>query len=513
MLLKKIGLSAILLIALQARGQQLVRATDVQMVSEAGTRVVISGGGITFKGTANWLNNGETHMYKTSVVSPEGWLDSTATGVLSASSTGNVFFRGNQRQSFFGKTRFYDLTIRNTAGDTLLSSCEVRNILNLDTGYIFTHSGYANDSLWVSNATINAIASTSSFSKSWVNGRLSRSANVIGSLPTFYLFPVGKTDSLFAPVRMEKQNANLTVWTAEYFMGLPFDPYNVFSPPIDHISRKEYWEITGNAALAVDNNARPSLSWRGYSQVSSLAAVRDSLIVAQYIDRPPFMWDVPGGWVTGMTNGTDSLSGWVRSNTNNNFSFLERRFTLGTNSKYNGLPVKLIYFTAIADGNRVRLNWEVANEQDTRLYELEKSLNGRDFVHLSNISSRQLLQSSYVDYDPSPVQGWNYYRLKVIDKTNAYFYSPIRQVKFEKGNEELRMFPNPATTVLNILLPSSYTGKVTLQVYGMDGRLISSMRPTSSLVTMNVSAMASGSYVLQVLRDNGNKETYQFVKQ
>ena len=238
MLLKKTGLAFLMLIALKGYGQQLVRASNVQMVSEAGTKVVINGG-ITFTGTSNWVNNGETHMYKTTVSSPEGWLDSTTTGVgvLSATTTGNVFFRGTQRQSFYGLTKFYDLTIRNTAGDTLLSSCEVRNILNLDTGFVFTRSGYGNDSLWVSNPAINAIASTSNFSVSRVNGRLSRSGNVIGSLPTFYLFPVGKTDSLYAPVRLEKGNTNLATWTVEYFPGLPFDYTNVLSPPIDHISR------------------------------------------------------------------------------------------------------------------------------------------------------------------------------------------------------------------------------------------------------------------------------------
>lgn len=512
MLLKKTGLALFILISLNGYGQQLVRATDVQLVSEAGTKVVVSGG-LTFKGTSNWVNNGETHMYKTTVSSPEGWLDSTSTGVgvLSATSTGNVFFRGNQRQSFYGPTRFYDLTIRNTAGDTLLSSCEIRNTLNLDTGFVFTETGHGNDSLWVSNPAINAIASTSNFTESWVNGRLSRSGNVIGSLPTFYLFPVGKTDSLYAPVRLEKGTANLAVWTVEYFPDTPFNHLNVLSPPIDHISRVEYWEMTGNAVS--DASARVSLSWRGYSRVSSNAATRDSLIVTQYILQPPFMWGLPGGWVTGMATGGDSLAGYVRSNAFNGFSYDERRFTLGTNSKYNGLPVKLLYFSALADGNKVRLNWEAANEQDTRWYEVEKSLTNTNFVHLSTIHSRQLAQSAYMDYDPSPAPGWNYYRLKIIEKNGSYFYSPIRPVKFDKGSEELRMFPNPATTVLNILLPSSYVNKVTLQVYGADGKLLSSMKPSTSVVAMNVIPLAGGTYYLQVLHLDGNKETYPFVKQ
>jgi len=512
MLLKKTGFAFIILFACKSYGQQVARATDVQIVTTAGTKTVITGGGITFLGTSKWTAIDDSiYLYKNTAASPEGWLDSTATGVMDVTSTGNVFFRGTNRQSFYGKTRFYDLTIRNTIGDTLLSSCEVRNILHLDTGFVFTRSGYGNDSLWVSNPAIAAIVSTSNNTKSWVNGRLSRSGNVIGSLPTFYLFPVGKTDSLYAPVKLEKANANLATWTVEYFPDTPFNYTNVFLP-IDHISRVEYWEMTGNTLS--DNNAMVSLSWRGYSRVSSNAAVRDSLVVAQYINRPPFVWDIPGGWLPGRVTGADSLSGYVRSNAFNSFAYPERRFTLGTDSKYNGLPVKLIYFTAIADGNRVRVNWEAANEQDTRLYEVEKSLNATNFVHLSTVNARQLVQSAYVDYDPAPAQGWNYYRLKIIDKSGSFFYSPIRQVKFDKGAEELKLFPNPATTVLNILLPSSFVNKTTLQVYGIDGKLISSMKPSASLVVMHVEPLAAGTYVLQVINNNtGNKESYRFVKQ
>jgi len=513
MLLKKIGFVFCVLAAFKSNGQQIVRASgNVQIVTTAGTKTVLSGGGITFLGTSKWTGSDDSiYLYKTTATSPEGWLDSTAAGAMDVTSTGNVFFGGSFLQSFYGKTRFYDLTIRNSVGDTLLSSCEVRNILHLDTGFVFTRTGFGNDSLLVSNPATTSIVSTSNHTKSWVNGRLSRTANVTSP---FYLFPVGKTDSLYAPVQMLKQNTNTATWTAEYFSGLPFDHGNVFSPPIDHISWVEYWEITGDSPSAADNNAKPSLSWRGYSRVSSSAAVRDSLIVAQYINRPPYIWDIPGGWVTGNVSGSDSLSGYVTSNTYNNFSYLERRFTLGTNSKYNGLPVKLLYFTAIADGNRVRLNWEAANEQDTRLYEVERSLNATNFVHLSTVNSRQLVQSAYADYDPAPAQGWNYYRLKIIDKSGSFFYSPIRQVKFDKGAEELKIFPNPATSVLNILLPTSYINKTTIQVYGIDGKLISSMKPSANLVVLNVEPLAAGTYLLQVINNNtGNKESLRFVKQ
>jgi len=517
--MRKIILVTAVLLAAKTNAQQLVRATgNVQIVTTAGTKTVIDGGGITFLGTSKWTATADSiYMIKTSATNPEGWLDSTAAGAMDPTSTGNVFFRGTNRQSFYGLTRFYDLTIRNTIGDTLLSSCEVRNNLRLDTGFIFTRTGYANDSLLVSNPATNAITSntTPPFSRSWVNGRLSRTGNVVGTpAANFYLFPIGKTDSLYAPIKLSKVNGTTATWTAEYTYATPFDRTNIFNPPVDHISEVEYWEVTSNNQFGTDDDAKISLSWRGRSYVSANAAIRDSLLVAQYIDRPPFVWDVPGLWATGNTLGTDSLFGYVNSNAStNNYNFAERRFTLGSFSQYNALPVKLLYFTAIADGNKVRLNWEAANEQETVKYDVERSLNATNYSRISTVLSRQLSQSAYIDFDHSPASGWNYYRLKIFDKQGNFTYSPVRPVKFEKGLEQVRIFPVPANTVLNIQLPTSYVNQAMLQVIAVDGKLITSLKPAANMVILNVQPLAAGTYFLQVIKTNGEKETYRFVKQ
>ena len=508
-------------IALKSNAQQLVRASgNVQLVTTSGTKIVINGG-ITFLGTSSITSTADSiYLLKTTASSPEGWLDSTAAGAMNTTSTGNVFFRGGFQQSFYGKTRFYNLFVRNTAGDSLLSSCEVRNFLNLDTGFVYTKSGFGKDSLLVSNMATAAIVSTSNFTKSWVDGRLSRIANIagVGSTPPispFYLFPVGKTDSLYAPVKMAKFNTNATTYTAEYWDGLPYDNLNVFYPPIDHISKMEYWEISSNASAGPDDDGYLSLSWRGHSKVSSSSAVRDSLLVAQYLNRPGYTWDAPGSWATGRAIGPDSLSGYVTSNTSsmvfNDSS--QRRFTLATFSKYNALPVKLLYFTALADGNKVRLNWDVANEETTLYYDVEKSLTATGFTHLLTEPSLQRPRSQYTDYDYSPATGWNFYRIKMVDKSGNFTYSPVRAVKFDKGQEDVQIFPNPATTILNIQLPSSYAGKVTLQVFAADGKYISSMKPTVNAVQLNVLTLPAGTYVLKITRDNGDISTYKFVKQ
>src|SRR5204862_3568512 len=133
------------LLAFKAYSQQVVRATNVQLVTTPGTKVVVTGG-MSFTGTSNWKSNGDSiYLVKTTATANEGWLDSTAAGVLDANSTGHVFLKGSFLQSFYGATKFYDLSIRNSIGDTLLSSCEVRNLLHLDTGFVFTETGYGND--------------------------------------------------------------------------------------------------------------------------------------------------------------------------------------------------------------------------------------------------------------------------------------------------------------------------------------------------------------------------------
>src|SRR5688500_3690737 len=79
--------------------QQLVRASgNVQIVTTAGTKTVVNGGGITFTGTSKWTATADSiYLYKNTATATEGWLDSTAAGAMDPTSTGNVFMRGTNR--------------------------------------------------------------------------------------------------------------------------------------------------------------------------------------------------------------------------------------------------------------------------------------------------------------------------------------------------------------------------------------------------------------------------------
>jgi hypothetical protein len=502
MLFRKINLIPIVLLALNANAQQVVKATDVNIVTTPGTRLVVNGG-VTFTGTSTLRDSGKIFLLKNTIGGRENWSDSTAAGVYTTNSNGQVIFASDSLQYIYGNTKFYDMRMNNDSGAYLNSNIEVRNQLDLDTGNVTTIP--LTTTLWASNPATTSIASTSNFGRSRVNGSLKRAANVTSP---FYLFPIGK-DSLYAPIKLTKFNTAQSNYTAEYFEGIPYQNTNVLNPPIDHISSVEWWEITSDGTLN-DDDAKVSLSWRGYSRVSSNATVRDSLLVAQYILTN--RWEVPGGWVTGNTVGADSLFGYVTSSTFiNSFTFAERRFTLGTTSKLNILPITLVSFTAAADANKVRLNWDIRNDMDVTIYEVEKSLDGAHFSYLNTVSSMQRPQWMYTSFDNNPTIGWNYYRLKIIDKQGHFTYSPIRSVKFSAGLQEIKIFPNPVINILNVQLPTSYS-KVTLQLFASDGKLVSTMQPVTNYIQLNVTNLASGTYIIQILKTDGSKESYRFIK-
>lgn len=73
----------------------------------------------------------------------------------------------------------------------------------------------------------------------------------------------------------------------------------------------------------------------------------------------------------------------------------------------------------------------------------------------------------------------------------------------EVANEELKMYPNPTSSDVTIVLPSSMTQNVHVTLLDLNGREIASKTTNSSEVTFNLSNQPSGVYLIQVAGDEG----------
>ena len=51
-----------------------------------------------------------------------------------------------------------------------------------------------------------------------------------------------------------------------------------------------------------------------------------------------------------------------------------------------------------------------------------------------------------------------------------------------------------------------------VEIYGMNGRLIQSHQPTTSLLTIDVSTLENGVYLIHITADSGQRTIKKFVK-
>lgn len=99
----------------------------------------------------------------------------------------------------------------------------------------------------------------------------------------------------------------------------------------------------------------------------------------------------------------------------------------------------------------------------------------------------------------------DYFYLKGTGFNNTDFYdrSFVSTNELEPFAAEVRLFPTPATTTLNINLGEAFDQGVNLTVVDMNGRLIERIQARQENTTLDVSSYTQGMYFVRVLSDNG----------
>ncbi len=110
----------------------------------------------------------------------------------------------------------------------------------------------------------------------------------------------------------------------------------------------------------------------------------------------------------------------------------------------NGLPVRLVSFSAQQLDGQVQLKWQSASEENTSHFDVERSADGQQFDPLltKKAQGNSAALVSYNAIDNSPLSGTSYYRLKMVDLDGTFEYSNIVAVHAE-GTVLVRPYPNP----------------------------------------------------------------------
>jgi|GEM_PF-1706895 len=110
------------------------------------------------------------------------------------------------------------------------------------------------------------------------------------------------------------------------------------------------------------------------------------------------------------------------------------------------LPVILSKFETQEKNQSVSLDWTTELEVATDKFIVERSSTGRNFAEITEVvaTGGDSGPTSYTFVDDSPVNGENYYRLKIVDLDGSFDYSNIRLTRLEVQTAEMIISPNPA---------------------------------------------------------------------
>ena len=105
------------------------------------------------------------------------------------------------------------------------------------------------------------------------------------------------------------------------------------------------------------------------------------------------------------------------------------------------LPIELIYFRGINEGDANKLIWSTASENNNDYFTIEKTVDGKDFQIVSNIdgagNSSNIINYQYVDRTFEHII--NYYRLKQTDFDGKYDYSDIISIDNRESDRSISL--------------------------------------------------------------------------
>lgn len=179
------------------------------------------------------------------------------------------------------------------------------------------------------------------------------------------------------------------------------------------------------------------------------------------------------------------------------------------------LPVTWLYFRGTNQGNDNFLEWAAGSEQNTREYQVERSLNGIQFSTIgtkaaagnNNSTSNYTYTDKNVDRLGSNVM---YYRIKQVDRDARTNYTNIVRLTIrQNGTQKTIIYPNPSQGIITISVGDPALIGTMASIYDLNGKLVASYKISATSQSMDCSRLPNGTYLIRLQ----NQETLKLVKQ
>ena len=164
-------------------------------------------------------------------------------------------------------------------------------------------------------------------------------------------------------------------------------------------------------------------------------------------------------------------------------------------------------FTAHNINGQVKLTWKPSQQSSVR-YSLERSENNTNWTTIANESNFNFAVNKISFTDASPLEGKNFYRIKIVDAGNQTAFSVVRTIEISTARS-FTIWPNPVKSNLFI----RNTGrKATAIVFSETGNKVISMVITPGLNNIDLEMLSTGRYIITMYSSNGVRTSHKILK-
>ncbi|MDQ8005602.1 MAG: T9SS type A sorting domain-containing protein [Pedobacter sp.] len=365
----------------------------------------------------------------------------------------------------------------------------------------FTDKAKANGDFTLTEGKINAplgftldaskaISFNTSKPSNYVNGTVTLRSVSAGASETIL---IGNATTSTAVALTDPAGATASDFEITYTGSVHPNAANFNSANIGLVSNKEFWTVN---KVGGDIQTKVGLTTFDFTNSGFTSFAPADAVVARYDGA---------NWVSA-GNTDDNVNGAVgvmtSASTSDFGAFTFAKTPLAV------LPISLISFSAQATNGGALVKWSTANEENNAKFEVEKSLDGKNFfvIDTKDGKGNSITISNYEFLDATFKQS-AYYRL--VDVSASGKRNPHTSLtKFVKGLDNslsVVAYPNPVTTKLFVSVGSANKENVKVSLVDLTGKTLKTKTADSSQpIELDVAGVATGSYILQVIKDSGN---------
>ena len=182
------------------------------------------------------------------------------------------------------------------------------------------------------------------------------------------------------------------------------------------------------------------------------------------------------------------------------------------------LAAKLIAFQGSVFNSTARLNWEVAENESVKQFNIEQSIDGTHFTALSPIYGNNRTGAETYQQIEKMSSNRIYYRLKITDKSGTVRYSRVILLQTNADDSKgIKIVNNPVNDRLTFEFKATRPGPVEVKILDMLGRVqmtkVISSYEGNNMITLTLPyAWQNGVYVAEI-KSGTDRFTAKFVKQ